>query len=233
MSTNSVVIKTGIFTEWFQPHLIPWFMYVPSKLDFSDLADIMAFFTGSPGEPGLAFDETAKALGQNGKCFVQRMFRYEDLQAYMLRLFLEYARIVADEGDDMDYHHEVVEGEDDGQFGEDLDDGVDTIHVPVDSAISDTDQEDIGTDSTNGHAYHEAPSDAEGDAHNEIPPPDESEGQSEEEITPARAIIPTPDPVAGIGTDDGNGTQKRPGAVTSDDGSVISIEVHEGREADA
>lgn len=23
MSTNSVVIKTGIFTEWFQPHLIP------------------------------------------------------------------------------------------------------------------------------------------------------------------------------------------------------------------
>lgn len=23
MSTNSVVIKAGIFTEWFQPHLIP------------------------------------------------------------------------------------------------------------------------------------------------------------------------------------------------------------------
>ena len=25
----------------------------------------------------------------------------EDLQAYMMRLFLEYARLVADEGDDM------------------------------------------------------------------------------------------------------------------------------------
>lgn len=60
MSTNSVVIKTGIFTEWFQPHLIPcvphpwlsagqayeprWFMYIPSKLDFSDLADILALY---------------------------------------------------------------------------------------------------------------------------------------------------------------------------------------------
>jgi len=61
MSTNSVVIKTTIFTEWYQPHLIPcvvsaafshkcvvslrgcsWFMYIPAKLDFSDLPDIMA-----------------------------------------------------------------------------------------------------------------------------------------------------------------------------------------------
>jgi hypothetical protein len=60
MSTNSLVIKTSLFTEWFQPHLIPlavyepevrsrltarsWFMYVPAKLDFSDLNDIMALF---------------------------------------------------------------------------------------------------------------------------------------------------------------------------------------------
>jgi hypothetical protein len=29
------------------------------------------------------------------------MFRIEDLQAYMMRLFLEYARLVADEGEDM------------------------------------------------------------------------------------------------------------------------------------
>lgn len=109
MSSNSVVVKTGIFTEWFQPHLIPWFMYIPAKLDFSDLTDIMAFFTGSPGQPHLAFDQTAKALGQNGKCFVQRMFRYEDMQAYMLRLFLEYARIVAPEGEDMDFHYDLEE----------------------------------------------------------------------------------------------------------------------------
>lgn len=29
------------------------------------------------------------------------MFRMEDLQAYMMRLFLEYARLVADEGEDI------------------------------------------------------------------------------------------------------------------------------------
>ncbi|EIW73449.1 hypothetical protein TREMEDRAFT_42362 [Tremella mesenterica DSM 1558] len=106
MSTNSVVIKTGIFTEWFQPHLIPWFMYIPSKLDFSDLMDIMSFFRGSPQHPELAFDETAKALARNGQCFVQRMFRSQDLEAYMMRLFLEYARLAADEDVDMDFHYD-------------------------------------------------------------------------------------------------------------------------------
>ncbi|WVQ65645.1 uncharacterized protein L199_003823 [Kwoniella botswanensis] len=103
MSTNSMVIKMTMFTEWFQPHLIPWFMYVPAKLDFSDLTDIMAFFRGTPKHPELGFDETAAALARNGQCFVQRMFRMEDLQAYMMRLFLEYARIAADEGVDMDF----------------------------------------------------------------------------------------------------------------------------------
>ncbi|ORX37296.1 glycosyl transferase family 90-domain-containing protein [Kockovaella imperatae] len=101
MRTNSLVIKTSLFTEWFQPHLIPWFMYVPAKLDFSDLPDILAFFRGSPKHPDMGFDETAKAIAKNGQCFAQRMFRLEDLQAYMLRLLLEYARLAADDGVDM------------------------------------------------------------------------------------------------------------------------------------
>lgn len=57
-------------------------MYIPSKLDFSDLADILALyvpatvilwhmtdelsFRGTPDEPELAFDETAKAIAMNG-----------------------------------------------------------------------------------------------------------------------------------------------------------------------
>jgi len=81
-------------------------MYVPAKLDFSDLPDIMSFFAGSVRHPEIAFDETAKALAQNGKCFVERMFRYDDLQAYMMRLFLEYARLTAPEDEDMDFHYD-------------------------------------------------------------------------------------------------------------------------------
>lgn len=52
---------------------------------------LMFSFRGSPYHPDLAFDKTAEALAHNGRCFVQRMFRLEDLQVYMMRLFLEYA----------------------------------------------------------------------------------------------------------------------------------------------
>jgi beta-1,2-xylosyltransferase len=41
-------------------------MYIPSKLDFTDLADILAFFRGTPKHPVIGFDETAKALARNG-----------------------------------------------------------------------------------------------------------------------------------------------------------------------
>ncbi|KAK8858698.1 hypothetical protein IAR55_002927 [Kwoniella newhampshirensis] len=164
MSTNSVVVKMTMFTEWFQPHLIPWFMYIPAKLDFSDLTDIMAFFRGTPNHPELAFDETAAALARNGQCFVQRMFRVEDLQAYMMRLFLEYARIAADEGIDMDFYLEddVAEADESGEAADasetqfleqepETGEGVSLVSaedVTEDSSWS----EDVGTGDEIGHA---------------------------------------------------------------------------------
>ena len=72
------------------------------SLSWSLSADVS--FRGTPDQPDVAFDETAKAIAHNGvslrgfksaaeteQCFVRRMFRKEDLQAYMMRLFLEYA----------------------------------------------------------------------------------------------------------------------------------------------
>nr|XP_018262209.1 uncharacterized protein I303_05225 [Kwoniella dejecticola CBS 10117]OBR84367.1 hypothetical protein I303_05225 [Kwoniella dejecticola CBS 10117] len=137
MSTNSMVIKMTMFTEWFQPHLIPWFMYVPAKLDFSDLTDIMAFFRGTPKHPELGFDETAAALARNGQCFVQRMFRMEDLQAYMMRLFLEYARIAADEGVDMDFSMDDIVTDQTDEWAETESESADMIGSEVVAQNSD------------------------------------------------------------------------------------------------
>lgn len=150
MGTNSVVIKTAVFTEWFQPHLIPWFHYIPSKLDFGDLADIMAFFAGSPRYPDLAFDETAKALGRNGQCFVQRMYRSADLEAYMFRLFLEYARLVAEDGVDMDFHYDEAKhgtaGDGGGDGGAEEEDDVEDDASPLEVDASPIEVEVDGDD---------------------------------------------------------------------------------------
>ncbi|KAJ9100679.1 hypothetical protein QFC21_003724 [Naganishia friedmannii] len=47
MTTNSVILKTGMFTEWFQAHIVP--------------------LRGSPEAPDQGFDEVAQAIAQNGR----------------------------------------------------------------------------------------------------------------------------------------------------------------------
>ncbi|EJT49629.1 hypothetical protein A1Q1_01258 [Trichosporon asahii var. asahii CBS 2479] len=104
MGTNSLVIKAGMFAEWWQDWLVP-------KLDYADLPSIMAFFAGPGGPNGteVAFDDTARTLAHNGRCFAERMYRRRDVQAYMFRLLLEWARLTGNSGD-FDYERWRREG---------------------------------------------------------------------------------------------------------------------------
>lgn len=38
-------------------------------------------------------------LAHNGRCFAERMYRRRDVQAYMFRLLLEWARLTGNSGD--------------------------------------------------------------------------------------------------------------------------------------
>lgn len=77
-----------------------WYHYIPAKLDYGDLPSVMAFFAGSTGNSTeVAFDQTARALAHNGRCFAERMYRRRDVQAYMFRLLLEWARLTGNSGD--------------------------------------------------------------------------------------------------------------------------------------
>lgn len=87
MSTNSLVLKATVYPEWYSDGLIPWYHYVPLKSDYTDIYDTLAFFRGTPDHPG-GFDDVAKALARNGKCFVKKMWRKEDLQVRRRPLFL-------------------------------------------------------------------------------------------------------------------------------------------------
>ncbi|KAL7421975.1 cryptococcal xylosyltransferase 1 [Cryptotrichosporon argae] len=98
MASLNVVIKASIFPEWNSQYLPEWFAYVPSKMDYSDLYSIMSFFRGTPMGKG-AHDEVARRIALNGQCWVERTWRREDLQAYMFRLYLEYARMVSPDRD--------------------------------------------------------------------------------------------------------------------------------------
>ena len=93
MSTQSVVLKSTIFPEWYSERIMPWVHYVPVKIDYSDLYDVMTFFVGTPGGKG-SHDEIASKIAAKGKEWAKAHWRREDMASYMFRLSLEWARLI-------------------------------------------------------------------------------------------------------------------------------------------
>ncbi|WWD04614.1 hypothetical protein V865_002685 [Kwoniella europaea PYCC6329] len=101
--SGSVVVKATIYPEWLSDWMTPWVHYIPCKIDYSDLYDIMAFFAGPPDGRKGGHDELAQKIGEQGKKFGEEHWRWEDMQAYMFRLMLEYSRLLADDREDWSY----------------------------------------------------------------------------------------------------------------------------------
>ncbi|BGP24738.1 glycosyltransferase family 90 protein [Rhodotorula toruloides] len=102
LSTNSVVLKSTIFPEWYAGWIQPWVHYIPLKIDYTDLFDIMAFFAGGlDGRNG--HDALAKQIAENGKEYATKYWRYADMEAYFFRLALEWARVSSPDRAAMDY----------------------------------------------------------------------------------------------------------------------------------
>ncbi|GAA5842246.1 hypothetical protein JCM11251_006757 [Rhodosporidiobolus azoricus] len=106
MSSRSLVLKSTIFPEWWSKRIMPWYHYIPIKPDYSDLLDVSAFFIGLPD--GTAnHDHLAKRIAAQGKKWADEQFREVDMAAYLFRLYLEYARLLNRDEDNlhsMDYN---------------------------------------------------------------------------------------------------------------------------------
>ncbi len=102
MSTRSLVLKSTAFPEWYNDRVQPWVHYVPIKIDYSDLYDVMAFFIGTPDGQG-GHDSIAERIAENGRVWAQTYWRRVDMAAYMYRLVLEYSRILSVGEEEVDY----------------------------------------------------------------------------------------------------------------------------------
>ncbi|KAM0791241.1 hypothetical protein ACM66B_005720 [Microbotryomycetes sp. NB124-2] len=93
MSSKSLVFKSTIFPEWYADRIQPWLHYVPIAPDYSDLWAAMAFFKGDLQGRG-SHDRLAKEIAYSGRQWAADYWRWEDMQVYLYRLLLEYARIM-------------------------------------------------------------------------------------------------------------------------------------------
>ncbi|KAK0654622.1 KDEL motif-containing protein 1 [Lasiodiplodia hormozganensis] len=83
--STSLPIKASIYREWHDSRLFPWVHFVPMDNTFIDFYGILDYL--------LAHDSVAKSLANQGQEWAQQVLRKEDMQVYMYRLILEFARV--------------------------------------------------------------------------------------------------------------------------------------------
>lgn len=121
--TDSVPIRATIFRSWFDDRLVPWLHYVPMSNTFIEFYNIMEYFLGYKGVPGR--DLVAKQIGKSGKHWAQKVLRSEDMEIYLFRLLLEYARVTNDDRDRLAWimPEEGEEAEEEDEEEDDEDEG--------------------------------------------------------------------------------------------------------------
>ena len=100
LRSTSLPIKSTLWREWHDSRLVAWKHFVPMDNRFEDFYGIMEYFLGyEDSVPG--HDEVAEKIASEGKAWAEKVLRKEDMQIYVLRLLLEYARISDDRRETM------------------------------------------------------------------------------------------------------------------------------------
>ncbi|KAJ8589184.1 hypothetical protein M405DRAFT_933602 [Rhizopogon salebrosus TDB-379] len=123
LASESAVLKSTVWREYLSEWLQPWLHYIPLSASYAELYNIHAYFSGpSPSTLELATrnmnmntnltvshsrslgaDDELQRIARAGKQWKKTIGRVEDMEAYVYRLCLEYARLWADDRDSMNF----------------------------------------------------------------------------------------------------------------------------------
>ncbi|KAI0802875.1 glycosyltransferase family 90 protein [Xylaria sp. FL0064] len=106
LRSTGVPIKSTMWHEWHDSRLIAWKHFVPMDNRFGDFYGIMEYFLGY-GKVTPGHDDAAKKIAMDGKAWAESVLRKEDMQIYVLRLLLEYARISDDRRENMGWVDDI------------------------------------------------------------------------------------------------------------------------------
>ncbi|KAF3930603.1 hypothetical protein ABW19_dt0204933 [Dactylella cylindrospora] len=116
LKSKSMGLKATIFREWHDQRLFEWVHFVPMDNRFDDLYALLTYYTGlekgAEGSDGAyvpRHDTEAKRIADRSREWAEKVLRKEDIEVYMLRLLLEYARVVDDNRDNIGYSGDGTE----------------------------------------------------------------------------------------------------------------------------
>ncbi|KAJ9145320.1 Capsule associated protein [Pleurostoma richardsiae] len=117
LRSTSLPVKATLWHEWHDSRLVAWKHFVPMDNRYVDYYGIMEYFLGYNGggdasKATVAHDEVAQRIATDGKDWAERVLRKEDMQIYVLRLLLEYARISDERRETMGWVDDLLDGND-------------------------------------------------------------------------------------------------------------------------
>ncbi|KAK6377016.1 hypothetical protein LTR64_000395 [Lithohypha guttulata] len=92
LESLSLPLKVAYYREWHMSRIIPWKHFVPLTATTDEYDEILRFFEEE--DDGR---RTAERLAIEGHEWVKNVARKEDMEVYMFRLLLEYARVIDDD----------------------------------------------------------------------------------------------------------------------------------------
>lgn len=115
---KSLGFKATIFREWHDSRLFAWRHFVPVDNRYDDLYTLLTYFVGygNPGSQRVDMNDYANGdayipnhdfegnkIARQGREWAKKVLRREDIEIYMFRLLIEYARVIDDNRDRIGY----------------------------------------------------------------------------------------------------------------------------------
>ncbi|KAF8452826.1 glycosyltransferase family 90 protein [Boletus edulis BED1] len=118
LASDSAVLKSTVYKEYFSDWIQPWLHYIPLSSSYPEIYNIHAYFSGPSASTmavaNMTVEKTAKwetvqkerdtqlrQIARAGKQWKHTLGRTVDMEVYVYRLCLEYARLWADDRDAM------------------------------------------------------------------------------------------------------------------------------------
>ncbi|THH19546.1 hypothetical protein EW146_g1646 [Bondarzewia mesenterica] len=120
LASDSAVIKSTVYREFFSDWIQPWLHYIPLSSSYKEIYNIHTYFSGATNSTLDAANSTSlnlsmarrrpldgdrrlRRIARAGKQWRKTIGRQVDMEAYVYRLCLEYARLSADDRDSMNF----------------------------------------------------------------------------------------------------------------------------------
>lgn len=90
MQSKSITFKMAVFREWHEHWIAPWVHYIPLSLRGTETLEAVRWFSQSGQQEG-------QAIARESSDWARTALRDVDMEVYLFRLLLEYARVLDDD----------------------------------------------------------------------------------------------------------------------------------------